>query len=308
MKMDSYYKLKYNFLIPQFINPKLEDRFLMRCRNGRNNLKVFIPIFIFCVLTMPMTVQYRAVRGDYGILWKIATYHIVLAPFVIFSLIVSEIYKDEIERLLISKEIYYYKYKEILNKVFFVNHTITINYILYLRSLRVCDKDKDISVFDNHYCNSVPGIPLDTFSMAMFFAILYQSMLGLPFIYNFLAQVLELFVLMLIVYNTGSIETFPVSSISLVMFFGVCGIQYYMHLATINSFIMEDKIKSYDAINMNNFNTIPSTQSLNDAIYYHDEKVLRKVAYSDSRINYDLDEYVDNRSRSSTLTSFTSSI
>ena len=252
-----------------------------------------------------MTVQLRALRGDLGKLWMLTTYILAINTLVVTTILFSEIFKDHIERVLVSNGMYYYRFKEILNKLFFVKHIITINLILYLRSQRVCDKDIDTSIFDKNYCNSAPGIPLDTFSMEMFIAILCQSLLGLPYTYIFSAQVIGFFVLILIAYSTASIKTFPLSSLIIVMYLGVSCIQFYMQLTAIHSFIMDDKIKSYNSYS--SIRTIQTSRSLNE-IYYHNESP-HKSAYSDSKINYfdDFGDY-ENRSTSSTLTSLQSSI
>ena len=310
--MEKYYK--YNiFCSSTFCNQKVQDRYTVS-RQKRKNVKVMIPIFIFALATMPMTVQFRALRGDLGQLWMLSTLIFIFSTCHIGVMILSEIFKDKIERILISKGVHYYSYSEMLNILFFIYHTININFIMYLRSLKICEKDKDTSIFDNHFCNSIHGIPLDTFSMQMFFSILYQVILGLPYIYIFLSKIVEFLVLALIIYDSASIETFPLISITFVMFLGIIFLQYYLDIKTINSFILEDKIKSYDCFsNAQNFNgfvdRLQTSQSVKDTIFYHEIEPVRKSSYSDSKIKYD--EFLDyecSGSRSSTLTSLTSSI
>ena len=315
MKMEDEYS--YDSFHLNFLNKNINDKYILRCKRAKIDLKILIPLFAFCLSVLPLSIQIRFINGSHGIGWLLSAYTFILSPFVLMSIIALELLRDKIEKMEISRRTYYYKFKENATVFYVFLHAIATSLALYLRATNICDKSKVLTVFDKPMCVDQLEMPWDTFTITFFFTILYRTIFTHPIIYTYICQVITFFAVMLALIETTSLEV-PTSvimcTISIALYFVISYFLYYLKIHSMNNFIMEDRIRVYDSSHYNNskiyhqqyyYQNDGNTQPLDSAIFYHNENQhpIRKVL-SDSRINYEneINNY-EYRSRSSSITS-----
>lgn len=312
-KINDDYEI-HNFSL-EFKKKTINDKYILKCRRTPINLKILIPLLVFCLSVIPLNVQIRFLNGSMGLGWLISAYVFILAPLVLLTIIVLELLRERIERMEISRRTYYYVLKENVTIFYIFLHALATSISLYLRAITLCDQINGTSVFDRPICGDTREMPWDSFTITAFFTMLYRSTFTHPIFPTLICQLIQFCAVLAILIETTRIE-YPTSLImaliTIGLYFVITHFLIYLKLHSINSFIMEDRIRAYDLNYNYNYDTQQyynnePTQCLDSAIYYHDEKEflypIRKVL-SDSRVNYDNEvNKFENRSRSSSITS-----
>ena len=303
---DDYYR--YTSLY-SFKHPRIQERYDTFLMRQKLNLNVLLGLYISTLSLLPLIVQWRALVGEYGTLWIIGTVATICSLTVLTIRIIIESFYHSIEQLEMTQRLHYYNIKSYLNIMFLFIHSIVIGLNIILKTDRVCGTN--ISVFDTQYCNVSPvnGMPMDSFVILLFLLILYQQLFPVNFIYTFMAQIIQFIAVLIVVFKTFSISTWPLNIISISMFLGVVSIQFYLQANMLDRFILEDSIQTLEINEASHDyyrSRIENRSLIDDGSTYSPDQSLNATLFYNTRHQHGDETKLSSRSRAisnSTLSS-----
>ena len=279
---DDYYR--YTFLF-YFKHPTIRERFEYAVMKKRINTYALTTLAIALISTIPISIQWKGLVGQLGILWAICTAFALLA-FVFFAIrLVMEYYYDTIEQMEYNRKLYFYKLKTIINAIFISSYSISVCMNIATKTDNLCIGD--IELFETQFCNvsqvnGQPRIPMDTFVCMLVLSLILYQLFPMPFMYTFILQVVQLITVVISIIKTFNLSILLLNLTCFFMFLGIISIQFFLQFVLLDRFILEDKIQTLqmNETNIDYFrskiedskynvvNDVTPDQSVNDTIFY----------------------------------------
>lgn len=242
---EEYYR-KSKFL--NFCHPVIRKRYEDYLNRIRLNKFVVILYGAFLFAISPLLIQRRILNGEMGIGWLFFNGVLIFSLTLLVIRIILEFFYDKIEHMNSTKRMYYYYFKQCINVTFIIAHSITIGLNLVLKQEAECSMPSP-TIYDAPFCNQslLNEMPMDVFLWMIILLVLYQILLPVKYIYTVIVQLLQLIAVMCAAYNTMKLPTaWPLTLISVGMYFGVVLIQYLMQNDMLNNFVLKDTVQSVE--------------------------------------------------------------